>query len=92
MFLILVSPFISMIGKAPSIIFVSALSFLFSTIRLVGIGFPYSSPPIGSLNIFGCSLKGSSKSRPPKKREGWRFEVVGYLVEIFLSYPYSYEA
>ena len=73
----LVSPLVSLMGKEPSIISLSPLSFLFSAIRSAGMGSPSSSPPIGSSNISGCSPKGPSNSQPPKKREGWLFEVVG---------------
>lgn len=77
MFFILESPFVSQMGNTPSILSLSHLSFLFSAIRSVGMGSPYSSSPIGSSKISGYSSKGSSNSQPPKKKEGWILEVVG---------------
>ena len=53
MFFILVSPLVSLMGKAHSILSLSPLSFLFSAIRSVGMGSPSSSPHVGSSNISG---------------------------------------
>ncbi|MCY6524992.1 hypothetical protein, partial [Actinobacillus pleuropneumoniae] len=48
-----------------------------SAIRSIGMGSPSFPPLVDSSKISHCSPKGSSNSQPPKKREGWRFEVVG---------------
>lgn len=75
MIFILACPLVSVMGKSTSTLSLSPLSFLFSSIVLVGM--ISSSSPIGSSKLFGCSPKGSSSSQPLKNREGWLFEVVG---------------
>lgn len=91
MFFILASPLVSLMGKEPSIIHLSPLSFLFSTIRLVGMGSPSSFPPIGSSKTLVVRLRGPPIHNHRRRGKVGCFKWCGYLVEIFLIYPYSYE-
>ena len=82
-FFILVSPLVSIMGKAPSILSLFPLSFWFSTIGSVGMGSSSSSSLVGSSNMLGFSPKGSSSSQPPKKREVWLLDEVGVFGKNF---------
>lgn len=77
-FLILVSPLVSRMGKVAYIISPFSLAFLFSAIGCKGM-VSSSSYRIGFSNIYACSPKVSSWSQLPKKRKCWLCEAVGVL-------------
>jgi len=85
MFFIFASPLVSLMRKSSSILSLCPLPFLFSTIRLVGMGSSSFSSPIGSSKSSDYSPNGSSNSQPLKKREGWLFELVGVFGRNFLK-------
>lgn len=85
-FLILVSPLVSLMGKTLTTLPLSPFPFRCSTIGSVGMNSSSSYFPIGSSNMSGFSPKGSSNSLLVKKKEFWLVDVVGVFDKNFLEF------